>query len=424
MAEFQREYQNATESIDFSDGLDGNFGAEDATIIAKNQLDSYMLNETPTNTDTSKIEKVTEQPVTKVDPKQETTKVDGKATEQTEETKQAKAGDSLKDWLSGGMQEEQKEDTSTEQSTTTQTDTTQQVDADDDNNFSILSKELTKLGIFTKDEDEEGNEIAFTTKDPKEFKSRWEKEKEKGANTKLYNFLNKFGDEYNQMFRDVFVKGANPQEYLSKYAKIESFKDLDLTQQSNQERIFTSYWKQAGLSDELTQKKLEKARDLGDLEDDAKTFHSMLVTREEKSLKDLADQAEQTNLIKQQREAAYHENVGKILQSKMTAGDFDGIPVSKKEAQETFNYLTEKPWKLESGELITEMQKDWLELDRPENHELKVKIALLLKNKGDLSKIQKKAISEKTDQLFGDLTNKKVQNTRKTTVKQPTSFFD
>ena len=424
MAEFQREYQGATDSIDFSDGLDANFGAEDATVIAKNQLDSYMLNETPTTVDTTKIEKVTEQQQSKPDPKKEVAKTEVKTTEQTQEAKQEKAGDSLKDWLTGGMQTEDNKDTTSTDGQTTNTDTTQDVDDDADNNFSILSKELTKLGIFTTDEDEEGNEVSFTTKDPKEFKSRWEKEKEKGANSKLYTFLNKFGDDYNQMFKDVFVKGANPQEYLSKYAKIESFKELDLTQPSNQERIVAAYWKQSGLPDELVQKKVDKSRDLGDLEEDAGMFHNVLLQKEEQSLKQLADDAYHANQLKAQRELAYQENVGKILQTKMTAGDFDGIPVNKKEAQETFNYLTEKPWKLESGELITEMQKDWLELDRPENHELKVKIALLLKNKGDLSKIQKKAISEKTDQLFSDLTNKKVQTTRKNTVKPTSSFFD
>jgi len=66
---------------------------------------------------------------------------------------------------------------------------------------------------------------------------------------------------------------------------------------------------------------------------------------------------------------------------------------------------------------LTEFDKAILELKRPENHEKKVKIALLMKmleKDPTLSTIQKTAITKKTDQLFGDVV-------RQTTKKAPTN---
>lgn len=423
MAELQREFQNQTVDLDFSDGLDERFGAEETTVIGKNQLDSFLMGDPVVNADD--IQKVE----TPTPPTQQPNKVDKSKPKETQievpEDNEEDKSDILKNWLSGEMNKKDEEQKPDEQTQTEEQDNETEPEADDENQFSLLSKSLTKLGIFTTDEDEEGNEIAFSTKDPKEFKKRWELEKEKGAQTKLYNFLNQHGDEYNDLFVDVFVKGATPEEYVKKFVDVKSMKGLDLTNVSNQEKVFVNYYRSQGVSEERIQKRLEKAKDYGDLEDDAKDFHQVMVQQEEKSLTEMANKKAEENQIRQQRELAYQESVGKILQAKMQAGDFDGIPVTKKEAQEGFNYMTVKPYKLPTGELITEMQKDWLELDRPENHELKVKIGLILKAKGDLSKIKKKAVSDKSDDLFGDLTGKKTQKSRKEgTPKITGSFFD
>jgi hypothetical protein len=63
-------------------------------------------------------------------------------------------------------------------------------------------------------------------------------------------------------------------------------------------------------------------------------------------------------------------------------------------------------YKTTSGETITDFDKSILELKRPENHEMKVKVALLLKileKDPTLSTIQKNGISKKSNELFGEV---------------------
>jgi len=436
MADTQREYTGNTDSIDFSDGLGETFGVEDTTIIAKNQLDSFLMNEPITQLeDVNSIQRVEDQPKSQSqnqptqDTQEDKAKQQLKLAEEQEAQKE-KASSSLKDWLlSDGKKEDDNQDTN-KRDTTQQTDKQQeneeqnQDSSQEENQYAILSRDLYRLGVFTPDEDEEGNEIQDIADTPEKFLEKFQQEKKRGAAEMIDNFLERFGDDYKRMFDSVFVKGVNPKDYLASFTKMEGIKNMDLSVESNQEKIFVQYYRDQGLSEERIQKRLEKAKDYGDLADEAQELHELLVQKEERELAQAEVNKQRELYERQQRENAYQQNVNKILQNKLQSGDFDGIPVNKKEAQETFYYMTHKPYKLPDGKLITEMEKDWLELDKPENHELKVKVALLLKNKMDLSKVQKKAVSNKTDSLFTSITSKKTAQNRKDTAQnQPKSFF-
>lgn len=424
MAELQREYNGAADPIDFSDGLGESFGVEDTTVIGKNQLDSFLFNEPTTQVeDTNSIQRVEDQPPTEpqsTQKSQDKSKIKSQLTEEESQEEVEKANSSLKDWLSSSKDKEDVNEDTSKVEDKSQTSEEVPTEQDNENQYVTLSKDLYKLGVFTTDEGEE--QIIANT--PEEFLERFQQEKQRGATEMVSNFLERFGENYKEMFDAVFVKGVDPKDYLASYTRIESVKGLDLNTESNQEKVFTQYYRSQGLSEERIQKRLEKAKDYGDLADEAVELHELLIQKEEKELARIEADKQQELAMKQQRELSYQQNVNKILQNKMTGGDFDGIPVNKKEAQDTFYYMTHKPYKLPNGELITEMQKDWLELDRPENHELKVKMALLMKNKMDLSKVQKKAVSSKSDSLFTTITNKKTASTRKEgTVTAPKSFF-
>lgn len=425
MAEQQREYMNSTDSIDFSDGLGDSFGVEDTTIIAKNQLDSFLMNEPITQIDDhTQIQKVEEQPKEQPKTVSQEDKVKNQVKQaESQEAQKEKANSNLKDWLMNGGEDDSQENND---DTTQQTEVKQDIKQEEteESQYVTLSRDLYRLGVFSSSEDEEGNEVQDLADTPEKFLEKFQQEKKRGAAEMIDNFLERFGDDYKQMFESVFVKGVNPKDYLASYAKIESVKNMDLAVESNQEKIFTQYYRDQGLSEEKIQKKLERSKDLGYLSEEAEELHELLIQKEEKDLAQAEVTKQKELYAKQEKENAYQNNVGKILQSKLQGGDFDGIPVNKKEASDTFYYMTHKPYKLPNGELITEMQKDWLELDRPENHELKVKVALLLKNKMDLSKVQKKAVSNKTDNLFTSMTNKKTSQSRKDTTPQtPKSFF-
>ena len=102
----------------------------------------------------------------------------------------------------------------------------------------------------------------------------------------------------------------------------------------------------------------------------------------------------------------YIQNVQGILGDKLKSKEFDGIPLNPKLANELQDFLLVDKWKTTSGELLSDFDRTILDLKRPENHTMKVKVGLLLKileKDPTLSTIQKSGVSKKTDQLFGEV---------------------
>ena len=48
------------------------------------------------------------------------------------------------------------------------------------------------------------------------------------------NFIGQFGEDYQQAFDAIFVKGVDPKEYFGTYNNIKSFAEMDLADESNQ----------------------------------------------------------------------------------------------------------------------------------------------------------------------------------------------
>jgi len=273
--------------------------------------------------------------------------------------------------------------------------------------FDSLANELADLGVFTR---EEGEEEGIKIESPEDFLERFKKEKELGAQAMISEFIGQFGSEHQKAFQAIYVDGANPRDYFSQVAQIEDFSSLDLTKEENQERVVRQ-----ALTDQLWEaedidKELEKLRNYGDLEDVSKRHHKVLIKKEQQSLAQKAEQAKIANQQKQTQKSKYIENVQSVLQDKIKAKEFDGIPVNVNTANELQDFLLVDKWKTESGETLTDFDKSILDLKRPENHEQKVKVALLLKlleKDPTLSTIQKRGVSQKSSQLFKDVARQK-----------------
>lgn len=281
-----------------------------------------------------------------------------------------------------------------------------------ENRFNALSKDLLKLGVFSKDEGEEDFEINT----PEEFLERFNYEKKKGAIEVVDKFIGQFGEEYQEAFDAIFVKGVDPKEYFNTYNSIQGFADLDLTQESNQELVIKQGLIDQGYESDKITAKIEKIKSYGDLEDEARSVHQILIKKEAAKL----DQLKKDSETKLQQYAAtksqYIKNVQTVLQDKLKTKEFDGIPLSQQFATEVQDFLVIDKYKTPSGETLTEFDRTILDLKRPENHEKKVKIALLLKlieKDPTLSTIQRAGITKKTDTLFGEL----ARQTKKTPVK-------
>jgi hypothetical protein len=140
------------------------------------------------------------------------------------------------------------------------------------------------------------------------------------------------------------------------------------------------------------------------------------------------EQQREQELQKQQAfKQQYVNNVQSVLQDKLKAKEFDGIPLNPKLANELQDFLLVDRYQTSSGEKLTEFDRQILELKRPENHALKVKMGLLMKileTDPTLSTIQKRGISKKSDDLFSEV----ARQTSKSSIKSnksstPTSWF-
>ena len=284
-------------------------------------------------------------------------------------------------------------------------------DSPDGTQFSALANDLFKLGVFTKDEDED--DVAIST--PEEFLERFQTEKKKGASEIVENFIGQFGEDYQKAFEAIFVKGADPKEYFSTYNNVVNFAEMDLSSTDNQIKVVRQTLTDQGFDEEDIDTEVERLQNYGDLENVATKYHKVLVKKEAQKLQKIEEQAAVQLQQKQAVRNQYINNVQNILQEKLKTKEFDGIPLSPKTASELQDFLLVDKYKTVSGETLTDFDKAILELKRPENHEQKVKVALLLKileKDPTLSTIQKTGVTKKSNQLFTEVA-RQVQKDKK-----------
>jgi len=286
--------------------------------------------------------------------------------------------------------------------------------------FTALSNDLFKLGVFTKDEDEDDEAIDT----PEAFLERFQAEKRKGAIDVVNNFIGQFGEDYQQAFDAIFVKGVNPKEYFGTYNQIASFSDMDLSQENNQVAVIRQALADQGFESEDIDTEVERLKNYGDLETVATKHHKVLVKREAQKLHQMEEKSQQELQQKQAIKNHYVQNVQTILQDKVKSKEFDGIPINPKLAGELQDFLLVDKYKTASGETLTDFDRAVLELKRPENHEMKVKVALLMKileKDPTLSTIQKTGITKKSNELFGEVARQVEKSSVRGSKSQPKS---
>lgn len=286
------------------------------------------------------------------------------------------------------------------------------------NQFTALSNDLFKLGVFNKDEDEEN--IVINT--PEKFLERFTSEKRKGAIDMVNQFIGQFGEDYQQAFDAIYVKGVDPKEYFTVYNQAVNFAEMDLTSESNQEAIMRQALSDQGFESEDIDTEVERLKNYGDLEQVAARNHKVLVKKQAVKMQEMEQKAQHELSLKAQTKNQYITNVQSTIQEKLKAKDFDGIPLNPKLAAEVQDFLLVDKYKTASGETLTDFDKMILDLKKPENHANKVKIALLLKvleKDPTLSTIQKVGVTKKTDALFSEVARQ--QTKEKSTINQTSS---
>ena len=275
-------------------------------------------------------------------------------------------------------------------------------DASEGTQFTALSNDLFKLGVFTSEDGEEEAPISTA----EEFLERFNNEKKKGASEMVQNFIGQFGEDYQEAFEAIFVKGVNPKEYFGTYNQVVNFAEMDLSDEANQVRIMKQALSDQGFDQEDVETEVERLKNYGDLESVATKHHKVLVKKEAAKLQQMEANAEQELRQKQAIKNQYITNVQSILQDKIKNKEFDGIPINPKLASELQDFLLVDKWKTPTGETLTDFDRAILDMKKPENHEMKVKLGLLMKmleKDPTLSTIQRTGVTKKSNQLFGEV---------------------
>lgn len=263
--------------------------------------------------------------------------------------------------------------------------------------FRAFTEELISDGIFTLDE---GEELSISSTE--ELKQRLFYEKQKGAAEIVEKFVSKYGEEYEDLFDKVFVKGMSPKEYMSSFVKMGDIEGMDLDDEDNQEFLVRESLKAEGRSPEYIERRINKLKDYGELEEEATEAKKFLLAKEKEKIEAAALAVQEEQRKRQAEREFYINEVEKLLSEKVKEKNFDGLPIDRKTAQELGDYLTKEKYKLGS-ELLTEFDKDLLELKKPANIEFKAKVALLvrkLKEDPSLRKLINKQISNSKDSFF------------------------
>ena len=199
-------------------------------------------------------------------------------------------------------------------------------DSSEGTQFTALANDLFKLGVFNKEDDDEDEPI--TT--PEQFLQKFEAEKKKGASEIVQNFIGQFGEDYQNAFEAIFVKGADPKEYFNTYNNVVGFAEMDLSDEGNQVKILKQAFQDQGFDAEDTETEIDRLRNYGDLESVAAKHHKVLVKKEAQKLNQMEANAERELQQKQTVRNQYINNVQGILEDKLKAKEFDGIPLNPK----------------------------------------------------------------------------------------------
>ena len=288
--------------------------------------------------------------------------------------------------------------------------------------FTALAKDLFKLGVFSKEDDED--EVQITTAE--EFLDRFNVEKEKGAVEMVNNFVGKLGEDYQNAFEAIFVKGVRPDVYFGVYNNVVNFAELDMSVEENQIAVMRRSLSDQEMDPEDIDAEIQRLKTYADLEAASIRHQKVLVKKEAAKLQQLEQESERELQQKAFVKKQFEQNVQNVLQEKLKAKEFDGIPINAKLATELQDFLLTDRWRLPSGETITEFDRQVLELKRPENHAQKVKLALILKileKDPTLSTVQRAGVTKKSDQLFAEVTKQSSIGKEAKAQDKPKSWF-
>lgn len=276
----------------------------------------------------------------------------------------------------------------------------EEVDIDVIDTFNSLFSSLEEKGLVSKVPED------WSIETEEDIAERFQYEGKVIASNYLEKLFSNYGDQNRKFVEDIVLKGLDPFEYLSEAKVINDFSNIDLEDEEVLKNVYLQYETQVlGTSPDKAKRNLKRIVDSGDLEEEGAEAHKELLKLKNQELENMASEKERKKesavLVKEEAKKEVLDFIN-LANSKQT---LNGVKVSGQELQDLFNYATEDRYSLD-GQLITEFDKDLLELRKPENIEQRVFLMYLLKNKFNIDRVALEKENRETKGLFESLKKK------------------
>jgi len=275
------------------------------------------------------------------------------------------------------------------------------VEKEDDgeaNFFELFGKNLTKLGVFTPDEDEESDEEFEWNEDT--FVSKFEDNARKLANEYIEQAFSRFGPQHKEFLMKVAQDGVDPRAYFEAMESQSFIEQYDIENESNQERIVFEYMRMlepdrdpSEISEEIVD-----LRDLGKLEKKAEQAKAKLANHYYQKQQMIEMETKRKQYEEEQARLRFAQTIEGSVRNAVQVGQIDNIPFTPRDVDELIPYLTDTPYKTVDGRPVTALYKDFVDAQR--NPESLLKLAKFLKSGLKVDSAIKKAVKEETKKMW------------------------
>lgn len=272
---------------------------------------------------------------------------------------------------------------------------------------------LASEGIFT-DEELEGVEF----KDSSDILNLIKNKGVTEAEQNIKDFFEQAGQDAYDAYQAVILEKVSPEEYFTKSAKVASFEDMDLEYEENQEKVLRQYFKNRGIEDEAINARIERLKNIDELHSESEFAKDELVKKEKSDIEIMVKRAKEEAAAKEQESKMFADSISAKIEDALKQKQFNGLPVTKQAADKAKDYLTTIKYRdKKTGDLYTELQYFLLDIQKPQNIDRLISLALMEGQGWSTKTIEKKAISKSSSESFMSAFKKKKASVRKSPIK-------
>jgi hypothetical protein len=266
------------------------------------------------------------------------------------------------------------------------------------NFFELFGKNLTKLGVFSPDEEEEADEEFEWNEDT--FVTKFEDNARKLANEYIEQAFSKFGPQHREFLMKVAQEGVDPKAYFEALESQNFIEQYDIENEPNQERIVFEYMRMLEPDRDPSEiaEEISDLKDLNKLEKKAEQAKVKLTNYYAQKQAELERQAVEQQQQQEYNRQQFTKTIEENIKQAISVGQIDNIPFDKRDEQELVKYITETPYQTRDGRPVTSLYKDFVQAQQ--NPDSLLKLAKFLKSGLKVDSAIKKAVKEETKKMW------------------------